>query len=89
MLRARGTSDLLQRAESVIGAVALGLGVALVWTVLITPGQGWLVAHTAAVTGQSTVVGLWIIVAGWTYGTRTSADDDGHGCADRPGCCGT
>ncbi len=68
VLRARGTSDLLQRAESVIGAVALGLGVALVWTVLITPGQGWLVAHTAAVTGQSTVVGLWIIVAGWTYG---------------------
>ena len=68
VLRARGRSDLVQRAESVIGSVALGLGVALVSTVLITPGRGWLAEHAAAVTGQSTVVGLWIIVAGWTYG---------------------
>ena len=68
VLSTRSRADLLQRAESVLGSVAVGLALTLAWTLLDTPGRGWLVANTAGLTRQLTVVGLWLIVAGWAYG---------------------
>lgn len=68
VLRARRRSDLLQRGESLIGAVSWGLGMALALTMLFMPMYGWFTEWPSQIVGQATVAGIWIIATGWTAG---------------------
>lgn len=66
LARARDRSDLAQRAESGLGALAAGLIVALSFTVLRLPETGWLSVTAGPWLGPVTNVGVWLMGLAWT-----------------------
>jgi hypothetical protein len=63
--RARRESDGLQRVESLVGGIAVGLALSLAATVLVLPGRGWTARSLGPWVVLLTTLGLWVSVVAW------------------------
>ena len=65
IVKARRSADVLQRGESVVGGITVGLGLALAATILLMPEGRWFAATADRLILPSATAGTWIATALW------------------------